>query len=406
MRISNLVDEVSGGRRRGAHLLLALTFVVGTVGVAATVALGARPSALRAGTIDVALLQPTSGNFAAHNLLLARGAAIAVQQLNEAGGIDQKVKIRLVDRRLKGNINPSRTIASLGSKVRVVIVPCNVDATTALATAAARKKLLTLAPCNPDPQATAGIPLFWPVAMSGNQEAAQVVAYPAIRWNDKRAFILTSTPATAYEKALARYLKTAAHLVGISIVGEAAAPLDGGNLTELAATMRKSSAEVIFTPIFSPYAEGIIARLRKAGMLKAFLGTDGMDAQLDLSNYPKNALNNVSFASYGFPQESSKGFFRAYKQQFHKVPLGSFPALGLETIRTLAAGITKAQSTDPARISASFAKGLTVPGVGFAGRQYPGRGAREPIAQVGMVDVVDASYYASQSNTPARIPKP
>jgi hypothetical protein len=88
------------------------------------------------------------------------------------------------------------------------------------------------------------------------------------------------------------------------------------------------------------------------------------------------------------------------------VPLGSFPALGLESVRTLAAGIAKAQSTDPGRISAAFAKGLVVSGVGFAPRRYPGGGTREPIAEVGIVDVIDGSYFASQSNVPARIPVP
>jgi branched-chain amino acid transport system substrate-binding protein len=386
--------------------LFALALALVTVALAATAALGARPAALRAGTIDVALLQPTSGPFAAHNLLLARGVAVAVQQLNEAGGIGGKVKVGLVERRLTANIDPGRTIASLGRNVRVVILPCNVDATAALAAAAARNKLLALAPCNPDPQATARIPLFWPVAMSGNQEAAQLVGYPAIRWNTKSAYILTSNPATAYETGLVRYLKRAARLVGIRIVGESTVSLTGRNLTALASTLRKSPAEVIFTPIFSPYVEGIIARLRKAKMLKAVLATDGMDAQLDLSRYGGNTLNNVSFASYGFPGNSSKAFFRAYKQQFHNVPLGSFPALGLETVRTLAAGITKSQSTDPVRISAAFAKGLEVSGVGFAGRRYLGGGAREPIAEVGIVDVIDGAYYASESSIPARIPAP
>ena len=399
-------DEPGDGRPRGARLLFALALALPTIAIAATAALGARSSALQPATIDVALLQPTSGPFAAHNLLLARGAGVAVQQLNASGGIDHKVKIDLVERRLSATIDPGRTIASLGSKVRVVILPCNVDAATPLASAAARKKLLVLAPCNPDPQATAAIPLFWPVAMSGNQEAAQVVGYPAIRWNTKTAFILTSKPATVYETALVRYIREVAARDRIRIVGEATVPLGGGNLTGLAKTLAKSSAEVIFTPIFSPYAEQIIAKLRKAGMLKAVLATDGMDAQLDLSRYGRSALNNVSFASYGFPQNSSKAFFRAYKQQFHDVPLGSFPALGLETIRTLAAGITKAQSTDPARISAAFAKGLSVSGVGFAGRRYPGGGAREPIAEVGIVDVIDGAYFASMSSIPVRVPAP
>src|SRR5262249_35064393 len=178
-----------------------------------------------------------------------------------------------------------------------------------------------------------------------------------------RAFILTSKPSTAYEDALARYVKAAAGRVGIRIVGTGSVPLNGGNLDALAKTLTKSSAQVIITPIFSPYAERIISGLRKEKMVKPILANDGVDAQLDLDRYRGDALKDVSLASFGFPRDTSKAFFRAYKDQFRSVPVGSFAALGLETVRTLAAGISKAQSVDPRQIDATFAKGLEVGGV-------------------------------------------
>jgi branched-chain amino acid transport system substrate-binding protein len=391
----------SGGRRRGAHLPFSLALAFPTVALAATAALGAGPAGLQPGTIDVALLQPTSGPFAAHNLILARGVSVAVQELNAAGGIDKKVKIRLVGRQLAANSNAIRTIASLGDKVRVLILPCNVDAASALAAAASKKGLLTLAPCNPDPRSTARLTRVWPVAMSGSDQVAQLVDY-ATNDKAKRAFILTSKPAPTYESALAGQFRTAARRAGMSIVGESAVALSG-KPSSLASVLRKSSAQIVFTPIFSPQAEQLIAALRAAHVTTAIFGTDAMDAGLDLSHYSESALKDVYFASYGFPRTSSSSFFDAYRQQFHKLPVGSFPGLGLETVRTLAAAIAKAQSLDPARIDGAFAKGFQITGVALADRRYPGGGARQPIADVGIVEMIRNAYFPLVSSVPTPI---
>jgi ABC-type branched-subunit amino acid transport system substrate-binding protein len=152
--------------------------------------------------------------------------------------------------------------------------------------------------------------------------------------------------------------------------------------------------------------QNVIARLRAAGVTQSIFATDGMDAQLNLRQYQPTALKDVIFASYGFPRPTSEGFFRAYKQRYRKVDVGSFPGLGLETVRTLAAAITEAGSTDPARIDAAFAKGFQVTGVGLAERRYPGGGARLPIADVGLVELNDGVYYPLESSIPYRVPAP
>jgi branched-chain amino acid transport system substrate-binding protein len=395
MLIPSRHADNAGGRWSRAHLLLSLALAFPVVAFAGTQALEARASsaaALEPGTIEVALLQPTSGYFAAHNLALARGVTVATQELNKAGGIGGKIKIKLVNRRITETSDADRVVASLNGAVRAVILPCNIEAAPALARASTKRGLLALAPCNPDPTAMRGLQRYWPVAMSGDQQASQIVNY-ATSGTAKRAFILTSTPTPAYEASLAKQFRVAARRAGIRIVGQASVPLTAPKISDVVRTLRRTSAQIILTPIFSPYVANIAARLRASGVTIPVFATDGMDAQLTLSRYRGTKLKDVFFGSYGFPSPASRSFFRSYQRQFHSVPVGSFAALGLETVRTLATAVGKADSTDPAKLDAAFRKGFRVPGIGLAERQYLGGNARTPVAAVGVATVIRGKYY-------------
>jgi len=359
------------------------------------------------GTIHVVVFEPTNGYFVTHNQLMDNGIDVAVDELNGKGGIGGKVRVALERVRFRASSRPARLMHAVPQGTEVAILPCNVDLAAALAKAAAARRLLLLSPCNPDPAATRRIPMDWPTAMSGNQEAAQLVDW-ALGERMEPAYLLVGEPKTSYVSALTRYFRAALKQDHVPLVGEGTVKLDGSNVSAVAKDIRRAKPLVILTAVFSPYVEKIAAGLRHRGVRAPILVSDGMDAQLELQKYSWRDLSEVLFASFGFARPSSKAFFDDYKARFRKRPVGAFPGLGLETIRVLEAAVLEAGSTAPRAIDGAFDKGFKLTGVGLSDKTYPGSGVREPITDVGIsrVDAPPGLYYPYYSSIPRSIPRP
>jgi ABC-type branched-subunit amino acid transport system substrate-binding protein len=362
-------------------------------------------SETRATPLRVAILVPKTGLFAAHNVLVASGAQIAADESGSAASPVGKVKVTLAQIQLATDASPIQVMNDLVSRgTQVVVLPCNVDSVPSLAKAGARAGLLMLLPCDPDPRAMQAIPMVWPTAMTGNAEAGQIVNYAHFE-NAPSAYIL-SAKGSSYISCLERYMVASAKLDHVQILGRATAALNGSNLGAIAATIKNSRARAIFTAIPSPYAEPLIAGLRRRGLLIQVFGTDGMDADGHYDKYG-SLLDDVNIGSFGYPRPTSDAFYNDYRSAFGHDPDGSFPGLGYETIRILESAISQAGSTTPRAIDQAFAKGFAVTGVALEDVTYPGKGSRAPVANAAMARIVRGQHVALFSNTPlGSVPAP
>src|SRR5262249_55829451 len=149
-------------------------------------------------------------------------------------------------------------IAADGAKV--VVLPCDVDSVGALAKAGAGAGLLMLLPCDPDPKVVGATPMLWPTAMAGNEQVAQLVQYA--RSQNARTAYIVAAKAPTYGPDLARYFRAAAALDGVKIVGESSVDPGTKDVTALAKAIAHAHPDAVFTTLFSPYAEPVIAGLR------------------------------------------------------------------------------------------------------------------------------------------------
>jgi ABC-type branched-subunit amino acid transport system substrate-binding protein len=348
----------------------------------------------------VALVEP-SGPFAAHNREIARGVAIRVDQLDRAGGSSKRVKLRVVQFEDDGR-RPRAVVASLVQRgVDVLILPCNTETQAALANAAGRVGLLALSPCTPDPRAVSAARTSWAVGMTGNAQAAQLAHYAA--QNQATEAYIVGEARSAYSRALTRYFRAAAKLNGVRVVGESMLGADG-TISGVAKKIRTTRPEplVVFTSASYGAVQALAARLRAGGARTAVYATDRLDLQ---RRFPKSLEQSV-FTSFGFPRPESAEFAAQYEKAFKREPVGSFAALGFETIRVLESAIAKAGSVRPAAVTAALRRGLTVPGVGLSDKTYPGRGIRLPVTDVGIVKVLSSRPEPIVSAVPPRIPQP
>ena len=107
-----------------------------------------------------------------------------------------------------------------------------------------------------------------------------------------------------------------------------------------------------------------------------------------------SSLEEVIFATFGFPRTSGARFLSDYAASYGKKPLGSFPGLGFETVHVLETAAQRAEALTPGGLDASFAKGFTVKGVALEDISYQGHGHRQPVTYVGMAEVVRDKYAA------------
>ena len=249
--------------------------------------------------------------------------------------------------------------------------------------------------------------MVWPIGMAGNVEVGQIVDY-AWRENATLVYLLTA-PGPGYVTQLTKYFTEAAALDHVTIVGQSTVPLTGVDLNALAAAIRKAQPRAVFTPIFSPYVEPILAGLRERGIVIPFYATDGADAGLKPASFGTALDNDMIFTSFGFPRPSSRQFFIDYRATFQKSASGGFPLLGFETIGVLDSAVLAANAITPDAINAAFAKGFTHTGVALADITYPGRGVRLPVTAAGVTRIiggVSTPMFASYPVGVVPIPSP
>jgi branched-chain amino acid transport system substrate-binding protein len=398
--------------RRAAQA--AAVLAVAALAVAVATGFTSREKALQKGTIKVGYGNNLTGFLAVHDKLISNGAKLAVEQMNRGGGIGGKVKIDLRLADVKSDPAVSVQVANdlIGKHVGVLVLPCNTDYQVAMANVAQRKKQFTLSPCNADPTVPRKFNVYWPVGMAGNAQMAQLANYAKLR-KYKRVYVLDSP--FLYVHLMAKYFKKAAPSRGISIVGTDSIPFGAtgfaGTPQGYAAIVTKiknlkTKPNAIMTGLFSPFVDFLARELKAQGVRTPIIGSDGMDTAVDLQ-VGGAAVNGYAFSTFGYPDKGSPtaGFYAQFRKRFGASPDGTYPALGYDTIKVLAAAVIKAGSTDPKKIQAVLAAGLTVNGA-LGPVRYKGGGQHNPTNIVVVDQIKGGKFVKVLKGVPTNVPAP
>ncbi len=353
------------------------------------------------GVMVVAIDQSPSGLFSEQNASIARGATVAVDELDATGGLARHTRIKLVSQDLEG-LSPAVVEGRLHSEAAAaLILPCDTDSQLSLAAGAARYGTLMLAPCNLDPTAGERYPTYWPIGMSTSEEMAGLTSFMhTIGYGS--AFIVTA-PGSRYVQLVTDEFRTAARRRHIRIVGSASIAMTTSDFSDLAHIIEAASTRpsIIFTALPPPLVNQMAAGLKAQGIPQSVVGASVMDTQLTVRSNA-GALDDSVFPSYGFPRESAAGhrFLVSYKKRFGSEPVGSFPGLGFETIRVLEAAAHQARSPDPGAIEQALSRGLALEGVALAERRYQPGTDHNPIGPVAVEKDVAGHLEQVLATTP------
>jgi branched-chain amino acid transport system substrate-binding protein len=363
--------------------------------------------ALQPGTLKLGMTAALSG-FLPFDDQISNGMKLAVKEINDAGGIDGKVKLDLQVKDTKsdtGNV-VKLTQEFIDGGTKVVFAECNADAQVAAAAVAQRGGAVELSACNAEPKIGKQYPNYWGVGLSPNVTMAAAAQYAAKNKGYKTVYMLSSTD-LLYNKTLQGYFKDAAAKLGMKVVGEdfykVGATDYASNITKIKNLNPKP--DVIFSSIFVPDSGTFVKQLRAAGVTVPVISGDGSDSPL-LTKIGGKGAEGTCVVTHAFPVqgEPTEAFYGKYKTEYGVSPDTAFAGVGYNNVKLLAAAVQKAKSTDPNAIAKALSGGMKLaPPDALWDIDFPA-GQHWPNYKVPVICVQDGAFKRDAYLTPDYIP--
>ena len=334
------------------RVLLAISLVFSIFSSFACVQKGGDSVATSGDTIKVGVYGDLTGQTSSFGQSTKNGIELAVEEINNAGGINGK-KIQLIVEDDQGRPEQAKTVVSkLINQDKVQAVLGEVASTNSLAAApvAQEAKIPMITPSSTNPKVTEVGDYISRVCFIDPFQGAVMAKFAANTLKAKTAAILGDVNSD-YSKGLTQFFEEEfSKLGGRVITKEAYTQTDPdfkGQLTKI----RNLNPDVLYIPGY--YGQvGIIAKqARELDMNMPLLGGDGWDSP-ELWKLGGAALDNAYISNHYSaenPAPEIQNFVKAYKAKFGVVP-DSLAALAYDAAKVLADAIKRAGGTDPAKL--------------------------------------------------------
>jgi branched-chain amino acid transport system substrate-binding protein len=316
-------------------------------------------------TIKVGLIAPLTGNIATFGQSVDKAARMAVDEINEKGGV-LGAKIELIVEDNQGKPDESANIARKfieQNKVLAIIGPVISSNVLAVAPIAQQSKVPLITPTGTNPRITqVGNYIFRACFIDDFQ--GTVMARFARSGLPKRA----NTAAILYEKTsdysigLSKYFKESFQSLGGKIVAEESFSSGDQDFSAQLTKIKGKNPDVLYVPSYYDTAGLIIKQARELGIMIPILGGDGFDSPQLAELAGKENLKDCYFSGHFFSGSSApevKRFVANYKKRYNAVP-DMLGALGYDAVYMLADAIKRAGKIDRDAIRDALAatKGL------------------------------------------------
>jgi branched-chain amino acid transport system substrate-binding protein len=309
-------------------------------------------------TIKVGVFADLSGTTASFGQSTKNGIELAVEEINNAGGVLGK-KIQLIVEDDQGRPEQAKTVVSkLINQDRVQAVLGEVASTNSLAAApvAQEAKIPMITPSSTNPKVTQVGDYIFRVCFIDPFQGAVMAKYAANNLNAKTAAIFGDVQSD-YSKGLSEVFKQEFAKLGGRIVSEQSYAQTDPDFKGQLTAIRATNPDVIYIPGY--YGQvGIIAKqARELGMNMPLLGGDGWDSP-DLWKLGGEALKNAYISNHysaDNPEPQIQNFVKAYQAKFGAKP-DSLAALAYDSAKVLADSLKRAGSADPQKLRDAIAQ--------------------------------------------------
>ena len=295
-----------------------------------------------------------------------QGLKLAIKQLNAKGGvIGKQVKVETQDDQSKPD--EAKTVATkFAADAKVVAVIGEVASTRSLNAAPVFDKagIPMISPSSTNPNVTKVGPYIFRVCFIDPFQGAVMAKFAHDDLKATKVAIMRSQ-GSDYSVGLADVFKAEFEKMGGKVIADVSYNEKDSDFRSQLGQLKE--AEAIFVPGY--YGEvGTIARqARELGIKAPLMGGDGWDSEklVEGAGGPGKALEGCYFSNHYSKDDVSprvQDFVKAYEKEYGKKPSG-LAALGYDAMMILADAVTRAKSTERAKVKDALAQTKDFQGV-------------------------------------------
>lgn len=290
---------------------------------------------------------PTTGAAAIYGNAAKNGAQIAIDEINEAGGINgAQIEYNFQDDQhdAEKSVNAYNTLKDWGMQILygcVTTTPC-----VAVADKTAEDNMFELTPSASSTDVIVNDNVFQMCFTDPNQGIASAQYVKEQNLGTKIGIIYDSSD--VYSSGIEEKFVEEAKTLGLEVVATEAFTAD--SKTDFQTQLQKcqdAGADLLFMPFYYQEASIVLKQADTMGYKPKFFGVDGMDGILTVENFDKSLAEGVMlltpFAADA-PDEATQNFVTKYQDAYGEVP-NQFAADGYDAIYTIKAAIEQAGVT-------------------------------------------------------------
>jgi len=321
--------------------------------------------------IKIGALYNLAGDMSVIDGPAYNGAQLAVEMINQQGGLLEGRKVELILIDTKSNVDAAASGAKELLSMGVAACVGYGDSDYVLAAAPAFQAhgvpFVTSGATDPDLPKQIGKGLF--MTTFGDDDQALAIADFAYTSLKIRTVAIWSDKSTEFTRVLCRFFKDSFMDIGGTISSEDVFLEKRKDFSALISKLKnlKPPPDGIFVSDATGEAVAIISQLRKAGITMPILGGDGFDVDLATTLSDPNLADDIYFSTHSYRGDTNAkvmSFKESYRKKYGKDPENAFAALGYDAVDIIShavrrAGTARARELTEALENTSAYEGVT-----------------------------------------------
>ncbi|GEL06060.1 ABC transporter substrate-binding protein [Rummeliibacillus stabekisii] len=315
--------------------------------------------------VKIGLNLELSGNVASYGSGIAKGARLAIKEINDNGGIDGKkiVPVEIDNKSDAAEATAAAIKLATQEKVVAQIGSATSGNTVAAVQIANKNKMPVIGPSATSPTVTVNSD------NSVNEYAfrtcfidpfqGRIAANFALNTLKAKNVAIFSDSASDYAKGLAKSFKETIEENGGKVVAEESYVAKDTDFKSTLTRLKSKKPDFIYIPGYYEEVGLIVKQAREAGITVPLMGGDGWDSPKMVELAGGDSLNNTFFTNHYSsedPDEKIQKFVEAFKGANKDQAPDAFNALGYDTVYWLKDAIERAGSTDGEKVKDALAE--------------------------------------------------
>ncbi len=306
--------------------------------------------------LEIGVIVAQRGKAKAYGRAAIRGAQLAVDEINEKGGV-RNHELRLVIFDNKSTALHARNAATKAVLRGVVGVVGAVWSTHSLAVAPVLQSsgIPMISPGSTAPEVTQVGHYIFRTCYTDKFQGKLMADFAYHSTQYRRAAVLTNI-SEAYSKILSRYFSANFEANGGLIVYKGGYKGSAVDFEDILVPMIEQKPDVVFVPGYSQDSGLIVKQARKLGFEAVFMGGDAWETAV--AQYAGQALEGSYFSTFWHPNvhyPRNRVFLSRYNASYEGQKISAYIPLAYDAVWLLADAIRRAESAKPDKIRDALA---------------------------------------------------